>query len=287
MRFALATGQEECTWESLCRLWEVADTDELWESAWIGDHFYPFLHDSRGPCLEGWVTLTALAQRTHRLRVGVLVSGMPHRHPAVLAKMAAALDIVSGGRLELGLGAAWNHEECDAYGIELGSTRMRMDRFEEGVEVVARLLTDETTTFTGNYYRLKGARCEPKPLQRPRPPITIGGSGERRTMPVVARWADHWNLGFTRPESLPRKLTLLTERCAATGRDVGDITISVVVRTANRTGRRDLGEVAEEIMAYGEAGCHVAFVEALPQHSDKETMAEIERLTKACRPLVS
>lgn len=287
MRFALATGQEDCTWESLCRLWEVADTDELWESAWIGDHFYPFLHDSHGPCLEGWVTLTALAQRTHRLRVGVLVSGMPHRYPAVLAKMAAALDIVSGGRLELGLGAAWNHEECDAYGIELGSTRMRMDRFEEGVEVVARLLTDETTTFTGNYYRLKDARCEPKPLQRPRPPITIGGSGERRTMPVVARWADHWNLGFTRPESLPRKLALLAERCNATGRDVGDITISVVVRTANRTGRRDLGEVADEIMAYGEAGCHVAFVEALPQRSDKETMAEIERLTEACRPLVS
>lgn len=285
MRFALATGQEDCTWESLCRLWEIADTDELWESAWIGDHFYPFLHDSDGPCLEGWVTLTALAQRTHRLRVGVLVSGMPHRHPAVLAKMAAALDIVSGGRLELGLGAAWNHEECDAYGIELGSTRMRMDRFEEGVEVVARLLTDETTTFTGNYYRLKGARCEPKPLQQPRPPITIGGSGERRTMPVVARWADHWNLGFTRPESLPRKLALLAERCAATGRDVGDITISVVVRTANRTGRRDLAEVADEIIAYREAGCHVALVEALPQHSDKETKAEMERLTEACRPL--
>src|SRR5882724_4101370 len=185
MRFSLATGQEHTTWDVLCALWEAADKIDLWESAWVGDHFYPFLGDPSGPCLEGWVTLTALAQYTRRLRLGVLVSGMPHRHPAVLAKMATTLDIISGGRLLLGLGAAWNERECDAYGIELGSIRTRLDRFEEGIEVVARLLSDETTTFSGRYYRVTDARCSPKAIQGPRPPITIGGTGERRTVRMV------------------------------------------------------------------------------------------------------
>ena len=112
-------------------MWEAADEIALWESAWTGDHFYPFLSDPAGPCLEGWVSLAALAQRTRRLRLGVLVSGMPHRHPAVLAKMAAALDITCGGRLELGLGAAWYQAECDAYGIELGPVGTRMDRLRK------------------------------------------------------------------------------------------------------------------------------------------------------------
>jgi len=164
MRFALATGQENTTWQSLCALWDAADKIDLWESAWTGDHFYPFLTDPTGPCLEGWTTLTALAARTERLRVGVLVSGMPHRHPAVLAKMAAALDVISGGRVELGLGAAWNQMECSAYGIDLGSLRTRMDRFEEGVEIIAGMLTNDTTTFAGEHYQLDDARCAPKPF---------------------------------------------------------------------------------------------------------------------------
>jgi len=285
MRFALVAGQENCAWEDLRHLWEVADAVELWESAWVGDHFVPFLSDPTGPCLEGWVTLTALARSSRRLRMGVLVSGMPHRHPAVLAKMAAALDIVSGGRLHVGLGAAWNELECGAYGIELGALGERMDRFEEGVEVVARLLADEMTTFSGRHYRLSEARCEPKPVQRPRPPITIGGTGERRTLGVVARWADHWDLGFTRPADVPRKLGLLAERCAEVGRDAGEVTVSAVVRTAHATGRRDLREVADEIAEYEAAGCHLALVEAIAAPGDGR--AEIERLTDACQPLAT
>ncbi|MCU1448540.1 MAG: luciferase [Acidimicrobiales bacterium] len=280
MRFALATGQGTA-WETLCGLCEAADDVDLWESAWTGDHFYPFLEDPSGPCLEGWVTLAALAQRTRRLRLGVLVSGMPHRHPAVLAKMAAALDITCGGRLELGLGAAWYQMECDAYGIELGSLRTRMDRFEEGVEVITSLLTKSSTTFSGRHYQLHDARCEPKPLQSPHPPIVIGGTGERRTARVVARWADHWNLGFTRPESFPVKLGALAKHCAELGRDPADITTSVVVRTADGAGRRDMGEVVDEIRAYEDAGCQVVFVEAVADHPD-EANVEIDRLSSAC-----
>jgi F420-dependent oxidoreductase-like protein len=282
MRLAITTGQG-IPWDTLCGLWEAADEVPLWESAWTGDHFYPFLSDPSGPCLEGWISLAALAQRTRRLRLGVLVSGMPHRHPAVLAKMAAALDITSGGRLELGLGGAWYQAECDAYGIDLGSVRERMDRFAEGTEVIHRLLTSPSVTFSGRYYRLTDARCEPKPLQRPRPPIVIGGTGERRTAAVVARWADHWNLGFVRPEDVSRKLAALAEHCAEFGRDQRQIDASVVVRTARRGGRRDLAEVADEIAAYEAAGCRLAIVEAVAEHAG-EARPEIDRLTAALEP---
>src|SRR6202035_4421990 len=129
---------------------------------------YPIFSDSTGPCLEGWTTLTALAQATKRLRLGTLVTGIHYRHPAVLANMAAALDVISDGRLELGIGAGWNEEESGAYGIELGSPRERSDRFEEACEVLVGLLGPEaTTSFTGRYYRLTDAPWAPKPIQRP------------------------------------------------------------------------------------------------------------------------
>src|SRR6476659_8770144 len=136
-------------------IWETADDIEVCESGWTFDHFYPIFSDSSGPCLDGWTTLTALAQATKRLRVGVLVTGIVYRHPAVLANMAAALDIVSNGRLELGIGAGWNEEECDAYGIKLGSLKERFDRFDEACEVIVGLLTNETTDFEGQYFTLK------------------------------------------------------------------------------------------------------------------------------------
>ncbi len=284
MRFAITTGQG-IPWDTLCALWEAADDAQLWESAWTGDHFYPFLSDPSGPCLEGWVSLAALAQRTRRLRLGVLVSGMPHRHPAVLAKMAA-LDITSAGRLELGLGAAWHQMECDAYGIDLGPVRECMDRFAEGVQVIHSLLTSATTTFSGRHYRLTDARCEPKPVQSPHPPIVIGGTGERRTAAVVARWADHWNLGFARPEDFPRKLAALRDHCAEVQRDPSKIDISIVVRTAGQGQRRDLGEVADEVRAYEAVGCQLAIVDARADHPG-QARDEIERLTAAFEPLAA
>ena len=132
-------------------------------------------------------SLTALAQATQRLRLGTLVTGIHYRHPAVLANMAAALDVISNGRLELGIGAGWNEEESGAYGIELGSIKERFDRFEEACEVLVSLLSEETTDFEGKYYHLKGARNEPKGPQRPHPPICIGGGGEKRTLRITAR----------------------------------------------------------------------------------------------------
>ena len=191
MRFAFKTSPQNTTWDDLLAVWREADDIDVFESGWTFDHFYPIFSDSTGPCLEGWTVTTALAQATQRLRCGVLVTGVPYRHPAVLANMAAALDVVSGGRLELGLGAGWNEEEADAYGIRLGSLTERFDRFDEALEVIVGLLTDETTTFSGQHYELREARCEPKAVQRPHPPICIGGVGPKRLLPAAARWAQH------------------------------------------------------------------------------------------------
>src|SRR5947208_8966443 len=142
-------------------MWLAADDIDVFDCGWNFDHFYPILqHDRTGPCFEGWTMLAALAGVTRRLRLGVMVTGNPYRHPAVLANMAATLDVISGGRLELGIGAGWNEEESGAYGIELGGPRERSDRFEEACEVLTGLLSQETTDFSGTYYRLSNARCE-------------------------------------------------------------------------------------------------------------------------------
>jgi alkanesulfonate monooxygenase SsuD/methylene tetrahydromethanopterin reductase-like flavin-dependent oxidoreductase (luciferase family) len=171
MRFAFKTSPQDTTWADMLAVWKAADDIDVFESGWTFDHFYPIFSDSTGPCMEGWITLTALAQATSRLRMGTLVTGIHYRHPAVLANMATTLDIVSEGRLELGIGAGWNEEESGAYGIELGTPRQRSDRFEEACEVIVGLLSEETTTFEGRYYQVSNARNEPKPVQRPHPPI--------------------------------------------------------------------------------------------------------------------
>jgi alkanesulfonate monooxygenase SsuD/methylene tetrahydromethanopterin reductase-like flavin-dependent oxidoreductase (luciferase family) len=175
-------------------VWRAADQIELFESAWNWDHLYPLRGDPHGSSLEAWVTLAALAQATQRIGVGCMVTGMHFRHPAIIARMSASLDLISSGRSYLGLGAGWFEAEALANGIELGTVGQRLDRFEEGVDVIVSLLTNETTHFEGEYYRLTGARCEPKPMQRPHPPIMIGGTGRKRTLRIVARHAQMWDL---------------------------------------------------------------------------------------------
>jgi F420-dependent oxidoreductase-like protein len=256
MRFALSTAPQNCTWDDLLATWQEADQIPLYESGWTFDHFYPIFSDPTGPCLEGWMTMAALAQATTRIRVGCLVTGMVYRHPAVLANMAATLDITSGGRLELGLGAAWNEEECDAYGIELGTLTQRFDRFDEGVQIVLSMLANERTTFEGRYYDVREAMCEPKPIQRPHPPLCIGGQGERRTIPAVARWAQHWNVGRPDLDTFRRKLDVFHRACADVGRNPGEVTVSVLVVAR---GTED-GAVAEEAARFEEAGAHLAIV---------------------------
>src|SRR6201986_4048158 len=180
MRFAVTTRPEHQRWEEIRDAGIAADEIPLFESVWNWDHFYPLTGDMAGPNLEAWTMLAAMAQATRRIRLGCQVTGMVYRHPAVLANMAATVDIISGGRLEIGLGAAWNQMECDAYGIDLPPLRERFDRFDEGVEAIVSLLTQPVTTFSGQYVKLPDARCEPKPGQRAHPPVTIAGRGKAR-----------------------------------------------------------------------------------------------------------
>jgi F420-dependent oxidoreductase-like protein len=205
--------------------------------------------------MEGWTTLTALAQATTRLRMGTLVTGIHYRHPTVLANMATTLDIVSGGRLELGIGAGWNEEESGAYGIELGTPGQRSDRFEEACEVIVGLLTQETTSFKGQYYQLSEARNEPKPVQRPHPPICIGGSGEKRTLRTAARFAQHWNFVGGTPEEFARKREILHRHCQDLGRDPSEILLSSHVRFAG-----DPKDTVEQASALAEVGADLAIV---------------------------
>jgi F420-dependent oxidoreductase-like protein len=245
-------------------VWQAADDIDFYESGWTFDHFYPIFSDSTGPCLEGWITLTALAQATSRLRVGVLVTGNVYRHPTVLANMAATLDIVSDGRLELGIGAGWNQEECDAYGIDLPPLKQRFDMFDEACEVIVGLLTNTTTDFAGDHYRLQQARCEPKPVQRPHPPIVIGGGGEKRTLRSVARFAQHWNYPGGPVEEFARKRKILDEHCADVGRDPSEIMTSTHLRL-DPSG--DVGSLVDAATAYAEAGLDMGIIYLPPPHT--------------------
>lgn len=270
MRFAFKTSPQHVEWPDMLAVWQEADQIEIFESGWTFDHFYPIRGDHNGPCMEGWVTLTALAQATTRLRLGNLVSGIHYRHPALLANMAATLDIISGGRLELGIGAGWNEEESGAYGMELGTPSERSDRFEEACEVIIGLLTQESTTFDGKFYQLNDARCEPKPVQKPHPPICIGGGGEKRTLRTTARFAQHWNFVGGTPEEFARKRDILHQHCTDVGRDPSEIILSSHVRM-NDGGPQ---QAAETAAALGEQGVDLAIM-ILPTPLDPAVLAPL------------
>jgi F420-dependent oxidoreductase-like protein len=278
MRIAFKTSPEHTTWPAMLEVWRSADDMEVFESGWTSDHFYA-MHDSDSavPRLEGWITLTALAQATRRLRLGTLVTSIHFRHPAVLANMTATLDIISGGRLELGLGTGWNGPESDAYGIELGTPSQRSDRLEEACQVLTGLLSpQETTTFKGSYYQLTDARCDPKPRQQPHPPICIGGSGEKRTLRTAARFAQHWNFDSGTPEQFSRARDVLHQHCADIGRDPAEILLSGQVRFTG-----DPAETAASATAFGAAGAQLVIVYLPPPH----TPAVLEPLASALSEL--
>lgn len=266
-RYAIKTPTHHTSWDRMLEVWQAADACPVFESAWNFDHFYPIRGDTDGPCLEAWVTLSALAQATERIRVGSMVTGMHFRHPAITASMASSLDIVSEGRFELGLGAGWYALETDAYGMDLGTVGERMTRFEEGTEVIHLLLTQETTDFEGRFYRLRGARNEPKPLQRPRPPIVIGGRGERRTLRLVARFASMWDALFAEDEldEWRRLRGVLWDHCEAIGRDPAEIACSSHLRVGPDPDAEELAGRAErlfdagiDVVVFGLGGGHDA-----------------------------
>jgi F420-dependent oxidoreductase-like protein len=191
-----------------------------YDSVWLDDH----LMYNNWAILESWTTLSALAASTSRIRLGTMVSCNAHRNPALLAKTAATFDVLSNGRLEFGIGAGVQEAEHIAYGFDFPNSSVRAERLGEALEVIMGLWTQEKASYQGKHYMLKDAVCEPKPLQKPHPPITIGGSGEKHTLKVTAKYADRFDWGFLPTVDLyKRKLEVLENHCKAVGRDFGEI----------------------------------------------------------------
>lgn len=224
LSFGVQTPPQHVSYSQVRDLW--LEADELgYDSAFGFDHFLPIFSDPTGPCLEGWTLLAALAAQTKRLKVGLLVTGNTYRNPAVVAKMAATVDHVSGGRLILGLGAGWFELEHDAFGIPYYTPGGRARRLVEAVELIKALFTQDKTTYQGKYYQIADAPFEPKPLQKPYPPILIGGVGPKVVQPLVARHADIWHF-FVREGGMPAAKKLVAHFdgvCAQVGRDPAEI----------------------------------------------------------------
>jgi alkanesulfonate monooxygenase SsuD/methylene tetrahydromethanopterin reductase-like flavin-dependent oxidoreductase (luciferase family) len=191
-----------------------------YDSVWLDDH----LMYNNWPIFETWTTLSALSSLTSKIRLGTMVSCLAHRNPALLAKMASTVDVLSGGRLEFGIGTGTQQAEHDAYGFDFLKPTVRIDRLVEALEVIKQLWTQKKANFQGKYYTLKDAVCEPKPSQKPYPPITVGGSGELLMQKVTARHADRFDWGFVpSTEYYKCKLEILEKHCRENARNFGDI----------------------------------------------------------------
>jgi alkanesulfonate monooxygenase SsuD/methylene tetrahydromethanopterin reductase-like flavin-dependent oxidoreductase (luciferase family) len=245
--FGIKTSQSSNTYDEILSTWREADEVAVFEHAWLWDHLVPLRGDTTGAALEAWTLLAALAAQTSRLRLGVMVTSNRIRPPAVLAKMTATVDVIARGRLIFGIGAGGSevsdpagrelvHREFDAYGIDVVPPGTAVAALDEACTIVKRLWTEPRPfDFAGRHYRLSGAICEPKPVQRPHPPILIGAGGERAALRVVARHADIWNCPTRGDvEEFRRKSAVLDEHCAAIGRDPAGIARSVQVLVAAR-----------------------------------------------------
>ncbi len=221
MKVGIDVSQHQLEWPEIERRVVWAD-DAGFESAWVFDHFTALYGDRKGPCLEAWALLAALGAVTSRIRLGALVTGVTYRHPSLLAAEVVTVDHVSGGRLDLGLGAAWHGEEHRRLGFDFPPAAERVARLDEAVQVVKALLSQDDVDFEGRHYQLRHAFYRPRPVQQPHPPLWIGASGEKLMLPLVARHADVWH-DFGSAETLARKSALLDRYATEAGRDPADI----------------------------------------------------------------
>lgn len=229
--FGVHTGLQSISTTELRGAWRrIEDLGFGWISIW--DHFYGATgKPDDAECLEAVAIHAALACETSRVRIGSLVYSIGYRHPAVLAKAITAIDHLSGGRADMGIGAGWAQVEYDAYGIAFPEPKVRMNQLEEGIQVLRGLLHNDVTSFAGEYFNLHQARNEPRPVQA-KLPIWVGGGGEKRTLKITARYADGWNVPFVAPEEFKRKRSILAEHCNTVGRDADEIRCAINVGLA-------------------------------------------------------
>lgn len=227
VRFGIQTSQQNVEWSSMLDLWRKA---ESWgyDSLWNFDHFFPIFVDPNGPCLEGWTTLAALGQATSRARIGHLVNGNTYRNPCVLAKMAATLDHVTNGRLNLGIGAGWFELEHRAFGMDFKTVRGRLEALDEACRILKGMFSGEHFSLNGKHYTVENALGLPVPVQRPHPPIMIGGSGEKILLRIVAEHADMWNTSGD-ADRLAHLVDVIRRHGDAVGRDTEQIEKTVMM----------------------------------------------------------
>ena len=271
LTFGLKPPQQHTSVDTLRRVWAIADEGGF-DGCWVFDHFAPMGPVRSGDVFEAWTMMAAMAQATRRVRIGSLVSGNVYRHPGVLAKMAVTVDHLSAGRLDLGIGAGGDPGVDPRLGLPDRPPRERIERLDEACRMLKLLWTEPSATFAGRHYRLERAESDPKPVQRPYPPLWMGSSGERFGLRVVAEHADVWinaNMSGEDPEELGRLGRVLDRHCADIGRDPATIRRAVqfrlteepseVVRTAERYVRAGFTDVI--LMQYGAGDAPIASAE--------------------------
>ena len=277
LRFGIATDQN-LPWPTLVERWQVFEALG-YDSVWNCDHLVQPSQPT-GPYLEAWTLLAALAVRTNRIRIGVLVSSNTFRHPALLAKEALTVDHISNGRLELGLGAGWYEPEHAMFGLEFPPVAERVARYREAVEVVDQLLRNDTTTYTGQYYTLRDAPLRPRPVQQPRPPLTLGAHGPRM-LRVVAEYADAWN-SFGTVAEMRQRNAMLNEHCAAIGRNPHSIVRSLYIWPASmgEDPWQSVDAFEDMVSRYADAGIDEFLVDVPPETD----LAVVERVAAEALP---
>ncbi len=283
LRFGICTDQN-MGWEKTVERWRFFE-EYGFDSIWDCDHW---VQPSRptGPYFEAWTLLAALAARTERIRVGVLVSSNTFRHPAWLAKQAATVDHISNGRLELGIGAGWYLPEHEMLGIDFPEPRELVDRFEEAVEVIDRLLRQDVTSYEGRHYQLREAAFRPGPVQKPRPPLTLGAHGPRM-LGIVARKADAWN-SFGTPEEIRARNAVLDEHCGQIGRDPAEILRSLYywIARADQDPWSSLEAFRDLVGRYREVGIE-EFIVDQPREDQGAVVERVATELPALRALTS
>ena len=299
--FGTATDQ----WRRSVEIAQLAEQLDL-DSVWVYDHFHNVPKPAHESVFECWTTLSAISQLTSRIRLGQMVGCNIYRPPSLLAKITSTLDVISGGRLEWGIGAGWYENECRGYGYEMPSPRVRIGMLREAVEIVRSMWIEPETSYAGEYYQTHRANCDPKPLQSPHPPIWIGGGGEQLTLRVVAQYADWSNFGGS-PDEFKRKRDVLRQHCEKVGRDENAIRKSwspeILIRekesdlralqrsgvrretyeewrAANLIGSRN--EVAEKISTYRELGCS-GFIPWCVDYPDSKTLEAFADIAEEMR----
>jgi F420-dependent oxidoreductase-like protein len=303
----MVEGQEDVTWDDWVALARACEQGGL-EGLFRSDHYTSvFGAEGRGS-LDAWATVTALSACTERIRLGTMVSPATFRHPSELGKVACTADHVSGGRIELGLGAGWSEPEHRAYGFEFHDVPSRIQMFAEQLEIIHRQWTEESFSFTGRHYTLENCRALPRPLQRPHPPLIVGGAAKPGTVEPAVRFADEYNTTYATPDEARERRARIDAACERIGRDPATMTFSMMsgfvtgrdrtelLESAHRTMQRTLAigdpsgwllekradgwivgtidEVGEQLHALADAGIERIFLQHL-DHSDLETVALI------------